>query len=208
MSWTCYNCSEKIPNSADVCPKCGGTVAAPSSFYVHWIFGAAAFFFIFYLTGTLAGGVIIESVAKPEDSAVLAAANAARGEETPQFSSLADLEADQITAAKAIATQKSKEQMSPIIKGLLFWIFPVVLFVLCGIIVGFVSDGKTIIEAGAGSILGQIGGFMLLKYSFDNDLGMVTLIVGSIIGAGLGFLGAWLGEIIQENKERAGGITG
>ncbi len=207
MAWTCYSCGVKNPKTADVCQKCGGSVAAPANFYVQWIFGGAVFFLIFYITGTFAGGVLIESVAVPENSAVLAEINAARKADVPEYKSLETAEPEMLTAAKAVVTEKNKAKMSGLFKGVLYWCFPVVLFVLCGIIVGFISDGKTILEPGIGSILGQAGGVALHMYVFDSDLTWMVMAIGVVPGFGLAALGAWLGEIIQDRRERAGGIT-
>ena len=62
MGWSCYSCGTKNPNSADECQKCGGTVAAPSNFYIGWVFGGAIFFLVVYIAGTLAGGVLVDSM--------------------------------------------------------------------------------------------------------------------------------------------------
>jgi hypothetical protein len=207
MAWTCYSCGVKNPRSADVCQKCGGSVAAPANFYAQWIFGGAVFFLVFYVTGTFAGGVLIESVAVPENSAILAEINAARKADVPEYKSLETAEPEALTAAKAVVSEKNKAKMSGLLKGVLYWCFPVVLFVLCGIIVGFISDGKTILEPCIGSILGQAGGVALHVYVFDSELTWMALAIGVVPGFGLAALGAWLGEIIQDRRERAGGIT-
>ena len=208
MAWTCYSCGTKNPNSADQCQKCGGTVAAPRSFYIIWIFGGAVFFFITYLAGVLAGGVLVESVVAPEGDAVLAEVNAGLGEKVDPFGSLDTVPPDKTAAAKASLIARAKAEMSPALRGVLQWLFPVLLFIISGAIVGFVSDGNTILEAGLGSMVGQAGAFLLLMYVFENDLGWLALGIGIVPGFGLGVLGAWLGEVFQERKERAGGITG
>ncbi len=208
MAWKCYSCGTSNPNDADMCQKCGGTVAAPKSFYVVWIFGGAVFFFIVYLAGTLAGGTLVEAAVAPEAEEIIVEANALKKDHDPEIKSVDTLEPEALAAAKASAVSKAKESMSSVLKGVLYWVLPVLLFILCGIIVGFISDGKTIIEAGLGSVVGQVGGFMLHMYVFKTGLPWLALLVGIVPGFGLGFLGAWLGEIIQERKERAGGITG
>ena len=172
-----------------------------------WIFGGAIFFFIVYLAGTLAGGVLVEAAVMPGDEEILKEANSLKKDADPEVTSLDTLEPDALAAAKAKAVSKAKAEMSPILQGVLYWLFPVLLFVICGIIVGFISDGKTIIEAGIGSLVGQAGGFVLHVFVLDTGLPWMALFVGLVPGFGLGFLGAWLGEIIQERKERAGGIT-
>ena len=169
MAWTCYSCGTKNPKSADVCTSCGGTVAAPSSFYIHWIFGGAVFFFVFYMAGTLAGGVPRRGGGQPgrRDGA----GGGQRGPEdgSAPWDSIDAVDPDAKTAARAVATEKAKAALSPALKGVLYWILPVVLFVLCGIIVGFISDGKTVFEPGIGSVLGQVGGFLLHMYVFETS---------------------------------------
>jgi len=208
MAWKCYSCGNANPNDADVCQKCGGTVAAPKSFYVVWIFGGAIAFFLVYLAGTLAGGVLVEAAAMPRDEQILAEANTLRKEGVPEFKNINTLKPEEKAAAKAIAVSKEKAKMNFICKGVLFWILPVLLFILGGLMVGFMSDGKTIIEAGIGSLVGQAGAFALHFFVLDTGLEWMVLLVGLVPGFGLAFFGAWLGETIQDWKERRGGITG
>ena len=208
MAWNCYSCGNKNPDSADSCAKCGGTVAAPRSFYVQWVFGGAIFFFITYLAGVLAGGVLVEAVVSPEDKAVLAEVNAKLAEGAEACKSLETVEPDKIAGAKASIIARDKAQMSLALRLALSWLLPALMFVICGIIVGFVSDGRTVLEAGFGSILGQAGGCAVIKYLIDIDLDLLVLAIAVVPGFGLGVLGAWLGEWYQERKERAGGITG
>jgi len=208
MAWKCYSCGTNNPNDADVCQKCGGTVAAPKSFYVHWIFGGAVFFFIVYLAGTMAGGVLVEAYVAPSKDAILAEANLLKKDAEPEIKTLDSIKPDERAAAKASAVAKAKEKTSAVIQGVLFWIFPAILFILCGAMVGFISDGKTIIEAGIASVAGQVGGFALHAYLLDTGFQWMVLAIGVVPGFALGFLGAWLGEIMQDRKERAGGITG
>ena len=77
MPWRCYTCGTKNPNSADTCKECGGNVAAPSKFYLHWVFGSAVFFFVVYMAGTFFGGTLLEVAATPTDSEVMSHAKAA-----------------------------------------------------------------------------------------------------------------------------------
>jgi hypothetical protein len=210
MGWSCYSCGTKNPNSADQCQKCGGTVAAPRSFYIGWIFGGGMFFLVTYIAGTLAGGVLVEFVASPENEDILAYANANKQEGETDAKSVEHLanEPERLAAAKAAVIERNKSKLSSFTKGLVYWCLPVVLFVICGIIVGFVSDGRTVIEAGLGSVVGQGVGWVLHVYAFETGLPWLALAVGIVPGFGLGVLGAWLGEVLQERKERAGGITG
>lgn len=204
MAWKCYSCGTKNPNRADTCSKCGGNVAAPKSFYIGWVFGGGVIFALFYLVGTFAGGVVVAAISAPKDAAVLTELNASKKAEDPVANSLTEVKPEQVTAAKAVAAEKTKKAMSPVLRGLITWVFPAVLFVLSGLLVGFMSDGRTIIEAGIGAAVGQIGGFLLHVYVFDSDFGWLSLIIGMAPGVGLAILGAWLGEVMQLRKESAG----
>ncbi|MFO8071824.1 MAG: hypothetical protein R6V85_08110 [Polyangia bacterium] len=203
MAWTCYSCGTKNPNSADQCQSCGGTVAAPRSFYVHWIFGGAVFFFVTYLAGTLAGGTLVEFAVSPSDAAVLARVNADLEKGMDPYDNIDTVEAEKKAAARAAVVTKARDALNPIINASLYWVLPALLFIICGIIVGFVSDGKTVLEAGFGSIVGQAGGFLLHHFVFGTGLPWLVLAIGIVPGFGLGVLGAWLGEIIQDRKEQA-----
>lgn len=209
MPWKCYSCETSNPNSADVCQKCGGTVAAPARFYGQWVLGGAVFFLIVYLAGVLAGGVLIESYVRPTDEALLKEINATRNiiRQKEPYTSIEAADNELTIASKAVLITRGKAAI-PIVVGIgLQWIFPFLMFIICGMMVGFISDGKTIIEAGIASVLGQVGGFFIFKYGFSPQFGFVQLVAGLIIGFGLALLGAWVGEIIQERKERAGGIS-
>jgi hypothetical protein len=204
MAWNCYSCGTKNPNSSDTCSKCGGNVAAPKSFYMGWVFGGGVIFALFYMVGTFAGGVVVAALATPKDDVVLAEVNASKKAEDPIAASLSEVKPEQVTAAKAVALEKGKKAMSPVLRGFITWILPAVLFILSGALVGFMSDGKTIIEAGIGAAVGQIGGFLLHLYVFHTDFSWLALIIGIVPGIGLAILGAWIGEIMQLRKEAAG----
>ncbi|HUT77922.1 MAG TPA: hypothetical protein VM285_09565 [Polyangia bacterium] len=208
MAWTCYSCGIKNTNSADQCVKCGGTVAAPRSFYIQWVFGGAIFFFVVYLAGVLAGGVLVEATVAPESAQILVEVNSNLAGDTKAYPSIEVVEPEKVAGAKAALIARAKAEMSPVVRIMLAWLLPALLFVICGIIVGFVSDGKTVLEAGFGSILGQAGGFAVVEYVIESHLGLLVLGVGVVPGFALAVLGAWLGEIFQDRKERAGGITG
>jgi hypothetical protein len=201
MAWKCYSCGTKNPNRADTCSKCGGNVAAPRSFYIAWVFGSGVIFAIFYLIGTFAGGVVIATIASPKDPAVIAELNAARKPGDAVVMALSEAKPEQVTAARAVAAEKAKKAMSPVLRQSLTWIFPAFLFVLSGVLVGFMSDGRTVLEAGIGGALGQIGGFLLHVYVFKTDMSWLSLVIGMAPGVGLAVLGAWYGEIFQLRKE-------
>ncbi len=161
MSWFCYSCQAKNPNSADTCVKCGGTVALPKKFYVQWVFGSAVFFMATFILGSYLGGILMTL------------------------------------------------SNSALYQVLILRIWPALLFVVCGIVVGFASDGVTILEAGLGSVLGQgLAVSVFVLFMDDFPIGWLDFIFGALPGAGLAILGAWIGEKIQLRKEQAGGITG
>ncbi len=203
MAWACYSCGTKNSNSLDACQKCGGNVAAPRNFYLHWVFGGAAFFLITYLLGVFVGGVLVEISVAPEENAVYDTAKK-MGLGVGANSAM-ELKPDEAKAAKEKLIAKGKERMPPVKRHLLQWFLPAILFIGCGILVGFVSDGKTIIEAGFGSVVGQVLGFVLLVYGFSSDLNWLAVVIGVVPGFGLAMVGAWLGEIWQDRRERAGG---
>lgn len=198
MPWICYSCGAKNPNSAEACVKCGNTTAAPASFYVHWVFGGAIFFVLFYLGGIFLGGTLVAFVAAPTQASIDAEAKSLGASPNQAL-----VDPGILAKAKVVAADKARAAMSPVLRGLLYWSLVVVLFVLCGAIVGFVSDGKTIIEAALGSLLGQFGGFLIVTYAFKSGPGWVPGMVALLPGFGLAMLGAWLGEKYQDRAERA-----
>ena len=137
MAWKCYSCGTKNPNKADTCAKCGGNVAAPKSFYLTWVIGGGVFFTVFYLIGTFAGGVVVATIAAPEEPAVLAEVNAAKQADAPVATSLTEVTPEQAIAARAVATEKAKKAMSPALRELITWIFAALLFIKSEVIVGF-----------------------------------------------------------------------
>lgn len=201
MAWTCYTCGTKISNKEDTCPKCGGNTAAPQSFYIHWIFGGMLFFLVAYVVGAFVGGTLVEVYVSPSESEILKKAKVKEGEEKPD--SIMKLKPEVLKAAKEAAINKAKAKMSPVLRNLIQWFLPMILFFVFGALVGFVSDGKTIWEAAIGSILGQVGGFLLLHYVFDVGIGWLNMGIGIVPGFGLAMLGAWFGEAWQDRRERA-----
>ncbi len=199
MSWTCYSCSHVNPNSADTCQECGGTVAAPRNFYIQWVFGGALFFLVTYILGTFVGATLIEFMVAPAEPEVLVQAQTMG----VQAKTMNDLQPAEVESAKLALILSAKQQMSPFLSGLVYWFLPTLLFVLCGAIVGFISDGKTIWEAALGSAIGQSAGFAILRYAFDAEISWLALAVGLPIGFALAILGAWQGEKIQERREQA-----
>lgn len=98
---------------------------------------------------------------------------------------------------------------SPVYQNIVLRILPAILFVVCGMLVGFASEGITILEAGLGAILGQGIAVAVFVYVVDaSPIGWRDFFFGALPGALLAILGAWLGEKFQFRKERGGGITG
>mgnify|MGYP001347561060 CR=1 FL=1 len=104
MSWKCYSCGTKNANENAVCSKCGNTVAAPAAFYFKWIPGAALFFAFFYTIGVMAGGVLVEAAAAPDEQGILKAANEKREADKKPCENLLQLQPEEVAAARAAAT--------------------------------------------------------------------------------------------------------
>ncbi len=205
MSWKCYSCGTENDNKNTECLNCGNTVAAPKNFYYAWIIGSALFFMVFFMAGTMAGGVLVESVATPSQATVLKVANEQRSPNTEKFKTLLQLEPKQLTAAKAVAIAQSKAKMSPLLVGIIQWTLPLLLFILGGLIVGFISDGFTVIEPGIGSIIGMFAAGALMITVFKSEsVGWITLGIVALPGALFAVLGAWIGEKIQDNSDKEG----
>jgi hypothetical protein len=198
MPWRCYSCGTKNPNKSDTCEACGGNVAAPRSFYLHWVLGGAAFFLVTYLVGTFIGGTLVELSVTPDDATILAAARA----NGVKAESAMALKPEEAKEARDAIIAKAKLGMSPAARYFLHWFLPAILFAVCGAIVGFVSDGRTIVEAGLGSIVGQAVGFILMVHAFGHEIGWISLVIGLAVGCGLAVFGAWLGEGLQDRRER------
>ena len=117
--------------------------------------------------------------------------------------SLYDLQPKQREEAEAKTTDKARANLSVIVRSVLFWIAPVILFGLLGTLVGFSTAGRTIFEAAIGSAVGQTLAFLFLRFGNDVFISYIELgagIVGGVIIAGIG---AYVGEAIQEKRERA-----
>ena len=80
---------------------------------------------------------------------------------------------------------------------------PFLLFPVIGIAVGFISQGRTILEGAIAGTTGQVLGFLACKYYFKFDINFIELIVGLVAGFFLVAAGAYVGEAIQEKRERA-----
>ena len=75
---------------------------------------------------------------------------------------------------------------------LIQWTLPVILFIICGIIVGFISDGVTIIEAGIGSVLGQLLAVVLIVYVFKTgSTSWLAFAIGAVPGARNSRISPW-----------------
>jgi hypothetical protein len=199
MPWTCKSCGTKNPDNAPKCGKCGDKTGAPLKFYTSMIFGGGVVFFLMYIIGTFIGGTLVEFSVAPTDEAVFTEAKSL-GSEAKTLESVPNVER---AKAKEAAVAKARSQMSVTVRSVLFWFFPLLLFPVCGMAVGFVSKGRTVIEAALASLVGQAIGFAVGRFMFHLDIGWLELIVGLVVGFSIAGAGAYVGEAVQEKRERA-----
>jgi hypothetical protein len=75
---------------------------------------------------------------------------------------------------------------------------------LGGIVVGFVSPGKTFFEPTVGALIAVIPTILYLKWIADvHELSMLAYVVGGLLGVMITLFGAFVGEKIQGPKKRA-----
>jgi cell division protein FtsW (lipid II flippase) len=77
------------------------------------------------------------------------------------------------------------------------------LFPICGAAVGFVSEGRTVLESALGSVVGQCLGFGFMRFMNGVDIHWIEFGVGLVVAFGITAAGAYVGEAIQEKRERA-----
>ncbi|MDD5308422.1 MAG: hypothetical protein PHU25_13960 [Deltaproteobacteria bacterium] len=74
-----------------------------------------------------------------------------------------------------------------------------ILVLAAGVVLARLSWGKTIIEAGIASVIGQLAGFAIVNFTgLAAGLGVIEFAVCAVVGIGLAVLGAFLGEWLQD----------
>jgi hypothetical protein len=74
-----------------------------------------------------------------------------------------------------------------------------------GLVLARLSWGKTIIEAGIASVLGQLAGFLIANYTgLAAGLGWGEFGVCAVVGIGLAMAGAYVGEKLQDRPSSGG----
>ena len=204
MYWRC-KCGHKNPENARVCNKCNSTESAPKPVYWGAIISSSIVFFLVYIASVSAGGTIVIFSIDPTADQVLAQAKAMgmKTENNEELKTIFDLKPPQKQKAEAKAIEKARAAMSPIVRTTLYWIIPFLMFPVFGVIFGFSTAGRTIIEVAIGSVVGQAGGFALLKFSNGVSLSYLELGIGIVAAFAVVAAGEYIGETFQEKKERA-----
>lgn len=204
MYWRC-KCGHKNPENARACGKCKSTEGVKKSFHFGALLSASVVFFIVYVVGVSAGGTILIFSVEPTNEQVLAEAKTLgiKTEYNETVKSIFDLKPKQKEEAQAAAIEKARASMSAVVRNVLYWITPFVLFLAVGLIFGFSSAGRTIVEVTIASFIGQGIGFAFLKFGNDISLSYLDLGIGVAIGFMIVAAGEYIGETLQEKKERA-----
>jgi hypothetical protein len=208
MSWACKSCGKENPNNALKCGECGAVSPATKKFYVGWVIGGGVIFFLMYLVGVFVGGTLVEAALHPTEEEIITAVKdkgivkvkVKDGEE--QKIDLMELSPENQALAKEAAIATARSEMSLAVHSVLFWVIPFLLFPLCGVTIGFVSDGRTVIEAALASVLGQVIGFCAMRFMYGFDIHWLELLIGLIFGFVVSGVGAYVGEAVQEKRER------
>jgi hypothetical protein len=168
-------------------------------FHFNWVMGSALFFLVVYAAGTFFGSTLIDVAVTPTDKEIVSVAN----EKGAGAESIVDLSPKQRAAAKATAVDRTKSSMSEGTAHLIYWFLTIILIFFCGGIVGFVSNGRTILEVGIGAALGLLTGYGVERFALDRDVGTTAIGIIVAIGVSVALLGAWIGEVLQGNEERS-----
>jgi hypothetical protein len=198
MAWTCKSCGTKNPTNALKCGKCGGKDPVPRKISPSWIAGGGVFFFIAYIVGTFLGGTMLAVAVEPGDEDVMKAA-AKLEIEAKSIEQMSP--ADQRRARDEAIVELQKGMARPV-RAILFWFLPLLIMPLGGLVVGFVSEGRTVTEAAIGSLFGQAIGFVVMRFGYGMDIHWVELAVGLLVGFFVAGAGAYIGEAVQEKRER------
>ena len=203
MYWTC-SCGTKNPENAVKCGKCSKPSPSPKKFYAGIIVSGAIVFALIYGIGISIGGTLVAFSITPTNEAVLEQAKIiGKAKGLKSVTAVSDLEKEDQPLAKEAAVKKATEEMSVLVRSILFWIVPFLLFPVIGIAVGFISQGRTVLEGAIAGTAGQVLGFLACKYYFKVEIGIIELVAGIVVGFVLVAAGAYVGEAIQEKRERA-----
>lgn len=198
MPWTCQKCGTSNPTNALKCGKCDAPIPVKPKLSLAWVFGGAVLFFLAYLVGTFLGGVLEETSYEPSDEEILAAA----GELKIEAKTLEKMGPQDQKAAKEKAKEKARKNANIVVTSILFWIIPLIIFPVAGAIVGFVSEGRTVVEAALASVIGQPIGFVVMRFGYGADIHWIAVLVGIAVGFVVAGIGAYIGEAVQEKRER------
>jgi hypothetical protein len=198
MAWTCKSCGSRNPANALKCGKCGGKDPAPRKISPSWIIGAGVFFFLAYVIGTFLGGMMLAMSVEPSEEDVMAAAGELKIE-AKTIEQMAPADQQRAREEALVTAQKS---MAKPVKAVLFWFLPLLIIPLGALVVGFVSEGRTVIEAAIGSVVGQVIGFLGMRFGYGLDIHWIELAVGLVVGFLVAGAGAYIGEAVQEKRER------
>jgi len=198
MPWTCKKCGTQNPTNALKCGKCEAPIPVKPKLSPAWVFGGAVLFFLAYLIGTFLGGVLESMSYEPSDEEILAAAAALKIE----AKTLEKMGPQDQKAAREKAKEKAKQTANKVVTNILFWIIPLIIFPVAGAIVGFVSEGRTVVEAALASVIGQPLGFVVMRFGYGAEIHWLAVIIGIVVGFFVAGIGAYIGEAVQEKRER------
>jgi cation transport ATPase len=204
MYWRC-KCGHKNPENARACGKCHSTENARKQFYIGALVAASLVFFLVYAVGVSVGGTLVVFSIKPTNGEILDEAKALgmKTEYNEELKSIFDLKPKQKEEAEAKALEKARASMSVLVRNILYWVIPFFLFPLFGAIIGFSTAGRTIIEAAIGSAIGQGLGFVFIRFGTNTAISYLELGIGVVVAFAIVAAGAYVGEAVQEKKERA-----
>jgi hypothetical protein len=198
MPWTCQKCGTRNPTNALKCGKCESPIPVKPKLSMAWALGGAVLFFIAYLVGIFLGGTLVAMTNEPSEAEIMVAA----AELKIEAKSIDKMSPKDLAAAEDAARVKTKASMSPVLRAVLFWFIPLVIFPVAGAIVGFVSEGRTVVEAAIASVIGQPIGFVVMRFGYGAEIHWLEVVIGVVIGFFVSGVGAYIGEAVQEKRER------
>ncbi len=204
MYWRC-KCGHKNPENSSSCGKCKSSENANKKFRLGALVSASIVFAMAYAAGISVGGTLLIFAVKPTEQQILAEANTLgfKTQYNEPIKSIFDLKGEQKEKAEAGAIAKAQAAISVVTRKFIYWIVPFLMFPLFGLIFGYTTTGRTVIEVSLGSVVGQAAGFMILKFVNGDPLTYLELAIGVAVAFGVVMLGETIGETFQERKERA-----